>query len=265
MRIVRRTAVWAVIAVVALVYCSTAARAAGVLGGILVFPSEPIRGLLEELDRRQIAWVTINRRDPTETHNFVSFDAFGASRAIGRSFAKTGIDRVVILSDTFGPGKSTADKYFGFLQGFIEGGMPSRNVDYIDCDSYQEVAGYERMKQYFNEFGPPRGIYASGDFLALGAARLTREMGLKIPEQVAVVGSTGLHVAAYASPPLSVLQVPMEQMGREAARMLMQMSRNGERRIEGRFVPASLLVRESFVIAPEILAEIRGEIAIPAA
>jgi LacI family transcriptional regulator len=240
---------------------NTAARAAGVLGGILVFPSAPVLPLLEELDRRQIAWVTINRRSATETHNFVSFDAFGGSRTIGRAFARAGIDRAVVLSDNFGPGKSTADKYFGFLQGFIEGGMPSRNVDYIDCDSYQEVAGYERMKRYVDDFGPPRGVYASGDFLALGASRLMRERGLKIPEQVAIVGSTGLHVAAYATPSLSVLQVPMEQMGREAARMLIDMSRNGQFRIEGRFVPASLLVRESFVVAPEVLAEIRSAIA----
>ena len=46
---------------------------------------------------------------------------------------------------------------------------------------------------------------------------------------------------------MTVMQVPMEQMGREAARMLMQMSREGDRRIAGRFIPTSLLVRESFV------------------
>jgi len=239
---------------------NTAARAAGVLGGILVFPSKPILGLLEELDRRQIAWVTINRRDANETQNFVSFDAFGGSRLIGRLFAKQNIDRAVVLSDTFGPGKTSAEKYFGFLQGYVEGGMLSRNLDYIDCDSYQEMAGYERIRRYFDEFGPPKGVYASGDFLALGAARLARERGLRIPEDIVVVGSTGLHVAAYATPPMTVMQVPMEQMGREAARMLMQMSREGDRRIAGRFVPTSLLVRESFVVDETEIQHIRAEI-----
>jgi LacI family transcriptional regulator, galactose operon repressor len=239
---------------------NTAARAAGSLGGVLVFPSDPIRGLLEELDRRQIAWVTINRRDANETQNFVSFDAFGGSRLIGRLFAKQNIDRAVVLSDTFGPGKTSAEKYFGFLQGYVEGGMLSRNLDYIDCDSYQEMAGYERIRRYFDEFGPPKGVYASGDFLALGAARLARERGLRIPEDIVVVGSTGLHVAAYATPPMTVMQVPMEQMGREAARMLMQMSREGDRRIAGRFVPTSLLVRESFVVDETEIQHIRAEI-----
>ena len=233
----------------------------GTLGGVLVFPSRPILGLLPELDRRGIPWVTVNRPDHLATHNFVTFDAFGGSRLIGRCFARAGIDRAVVLSDNFGPGKSTADKYFGFLQGFIEGGMPSRNVDYIDCNGYQEAAGCARLREHVEQYGAPRGVYASGDFLALGAVRLAREMGLKIPEQLAIVGSTGLHVAAYSSPPLSVLAVPMEQMGAQGAQMLIQMAREGERRSEGRVVPATLLMRETFAVPEEMVTEIRLQLA----
>jgi len=130
--------------------------------------------------------------------------------------------------------------------------LPPVNVDDLVQQACDETG--------FDDFGPPRGVYASGDFLALGAARLARERGLRIPEDFVVVGSTGLHVAAYATPPMTVMQVPMEQMGREAARMLMQMSREGDRRIAGRFIPTSLLIRESFVIEENVIQHIRAEI-----
>jgi LacI family transcriptional regulator len=231
----------------------------GGVAGILCFPSPPILGLLDQLDRRAIPWVTINRTDMLATHNFVTFDALNGSRLVGRCFAKKGIDQAVVLSDSFGPGRTTSVKFFGFLQGFVEAGMPSRNVDFVNCNGYQEAAGHQAFRQHVEKYGPPKGVYTSGDFLALGAVRLAREMGLSIPDQMAIVGSTGLHTAAYANPPMTVLQIPLEAMGEAAAQLLVHMARNGVQRMEGRIVPASLVVRKSFVIAEDEINQIKAE------
>jgi LacI family transcriptional regulator len=170
-----------------------------------------------------------------------------------------GIDHAVMLSDSFGPGRTTSMKYFGFLQGFVEAGMPSRNVDFVNCNGYQEATGHQCLREHIARYGPPRGVYTSGDFLALGAVRLAREMGLSIPDQMAIVGSTGLHTAAYANPPMTVLQIPLEPMGEAAGQMLVHMSHHGIQRMEGRIVPASLVVRKSFIIPEEDVKQIKAE------
>jgi DNA-binding LacI/PurR family transcriptional regulator len=236
-------------------------QAPGGVAGVLCFVGPAVIGLTDELDRREIPWLTVNRPHERMMHNFVTFDAFGGSRLIGRCFAHEGIERVAILTDSFVPGRTTAEKYFGFLQGYIEGGMDPRNVDYIDCKSYTEASAYEKLRDHIDRNGVPRGVYASGDFLALGALRLCREMELSVPDQVAIVGSTGLQVAKYAHPSLTVLQIPMTEMGQEAAKLLIQMAKSKIRRVEGRFVPAKLAVRDSFVVSEEFIAHVTDQIA----
>ena len=223
------------------------------LAGILCFLSPPVFGLLDELDRLDIPWVTINRPRESAVHNFVTHDAFGGSRLIGRCLARLKADRVVILSDPMLPGKTSADKYFGFMQGYIERGMPSRGVDFIECVRYFEQDGYNHLRAYIERHGPPKAVYTSGDLLAAGAMRLLREMNIKVPGEVGVIGSTGLKMGEYTHPSLTVLPVPMEQMGQTAAQMLLEMSREGVRRMIGRYVPAPLVVRESLRIPPELI------------
>jgi DNA-binding LacI/PurR family transcriptional regulator len=225
------------------------------LAGLVVFVSQPVFGLVDELDRLDLPWVTINRLHETAVHNFVTHHAFDGSRLIGRCFARLGKQRVVILSDHMLPGKSSADKYFGFMQGYIERGMPSNAVRFIGCDNVQEEDGYNHLSAYIQQHGAPDAVYTSGDLLAAGAMRLLRERKLKVPEQVGVIGSTGLKMAEYTHPSLTVLPVPMEQMGKAAAQMVLEMSREGVRRLIGEYVPVTPTVRESFPIPSELLQE----------
>jgi LacI family transcriptional regulator len=147
------------------------------------------------------------------------------------------------------------------MEGWLEKGKASRNVDYVQCDGYDEVAGYERMKQHVLRYGPPTGVFATGDLLAIGAMRALRELGRDPGRDTHVVGATGLQLAAYAHPPLTVVQSPMEQMGQNAAQMLLTMAREGVRRMIGRYVGTKMVVRESCRIPEMMLDEERRAIA----
>ncbi|MGB7158268.1 MAG: substrate-binding domain-containing protein [Tepidisphaeraceae bacterium] len=230
-------------------------QSAETLGGMVLFLSPAIFGLTDELDKRDIAWVSINRIHEHASQNFVTQDAFTAARLIGRCLARMNVGRVAVLSDAMAPGKSAADKFFGLIQGYVERGMPSRNIDYVSSNGYLEQDGYVHLNEYVDRHGPPGVVFASGDLLALGAIRCLRERKLKVPSQVGVIGATGLKMGEYTHPSLTVLANPMEQMGHEAARMLLEMSRGNVSRLIGRYVPAPVVVRESFPIPQELLDE----------
>src|SRR5688500_840355 len=230
-------------------------QSAETLCGLVLFLSPAIYGLTDELDRLEIPWVTINRSHEHASQNFVTHDAFAAARLIGRCLARMNVERIAVLSDPMRPGKSTGDKFFGLMQGYVERGMPSRNIDYAAGEGYLEEDGYAHMDAYVRRYGVPRVVFASGDLLALGAMRLFREKGISVPSQVGVIGATGLKMGAYTHPSLTVLDTPMERMGREAGRMLLEMSRQNVSRLIGRYVPAPVVVRESFPIPPELIEE----------
>jgi hypothetical protein len=72
---------------------------------------------------------------------------------------------------------------------------------------------------------------------------------------VGVVGSTGLSRSAQFDPPLTVVEQPMEAMGRAAAEMLLQMIREGVRRFAPRRIECPLILRESVAVPAEIRRE----------
>ena len=230
-------------------------QAGDTLAGVLCFLNEAVAGVRSELDRRNIPWVTVNRPDEHAIHNFVAHNAFRGARILARCYARMGFDRVAVLSDALGMGRSTGDKFHGFLDGWIEGGMSTHDVGFVHCPTFHEEVGHDNFLAYVKKYGPPRGVFTSGDFLALGTLRACRELGLAVPEQVAVTGSTGLDVATYSHPSLTVLDTPMEQIGANAGQMLLEMAREGVRRMSGRYVKANIISRESCPIPADLLAQ----------
>ena len=67
---------------------------------------------------------------------------------------------------------------------------------------------------------PPTAIFAGNDQQALGAYEAARQCGLRVPEDLSVVGFDGLPIARWASPPLTTIWQPLAEMGTAAARML---------------------------------------------
>ena len=226
------------------------------LAGLVCFPMTGLRELIEEMDRRNVPWVTINRAGDRFVHNFVTADNLEGSLLVGRCFAKLKLDRVLLLGTPLTAGSTAGEKYLGFLRGYLEGGMPTPNVDYRIGKGYDKATGYEQTRLHVEQYGTPNGVFATGDLLALGAMEYCREHDLAVPGDVAIVGSTGLEAAEYVHPSLTVLKQPMEQMGVEAVTMLLEMVREETRRLIGRYIPSPLIVRESLVMDETVLMEL---------
>ena len=228
------------------------------LAGAMCFLRSGCQPMLDEFDRRDIPWVTINRASEHALHNFVAHEVFAGARLMGGCFARMNVQRVVVLSDPLETGRSAGDKLFGCIRGYVESGGSVGNVEFVPTKAHTDQAGYEAMTAYLEKTGtPPQAVLCAGDLLAFGGMRACRDRGLSVPGDVGFIGTTGLHAAEYLTPSLTVLEAPMQRMGQEVARMLLEMSREGVRRMAGRFVPGKLVMRDSFKVPEQILAEVR--------
>jgi DNA-binding LacI/PurR family transcriptional regulator len=68
---------------------------------------------------------------------------------------------------------------------------------------------------------PVDAVFAASDLMAAGALRALRAAGQRVPDDVAVVGFEDSAVARYAQPPLTTVRQPIEEMGRQATRLLL--------------------------------------------
>lgn len=230
-------------------------EAGDTLAGVLHFTTPGMAALLRDLDERNIGWVSVNPLRDHAAQNFVAQDALRAGRLIARCFARMGHQRVMILGDRIMAGRSTGELYLGFMQGWLESDRRSRDTEFIYSGAVGEVDGYRALTSHLKTEPRPDAILATGDYVAIGALRALRERGLEPGRDVHVIGATGLELAQFSHPPLTVSEVPMEQMGQAAAQMLLEMAREGVRRMLGRYLPARLIVRASCPIPPRIVEE----------
>jgi len=108
---------------------------------------------------------------------------------------------------------------------------------------YHEVSGLLAVDRLLNGGRPLTAIFAGNDQMAFGAALGLRRRGLRVPDDVSLVGFDDLPTAQYASPPLSTIHQPAYELGRLAATSMLQLLSGTEPTAQ---VPAPRLVsRES--------------------
>ncbi|RJK96016.1 LacI family DNA-binding transcriptional regulator [Vallicoccus soli] len=132
----------------------------------------------------------------------------------------------------------------GYRAGLESAGVAVDPALVRDGDFYQD-SGFRAGEELLDLADPPTAVFASSDQMAFGVYEAVRRRGLRVPEDVSVVGFDDLALAAWASPPLTTVRQPLAEMGALAARTVLGLAR-GEQADNPRVELATeLVVRES--------------------
>lgn len=115
-----------------------------------------------------------------------------------------------------------------------------------ETPGYEYEAGYIAASHLFQQRQRPTAIFAFNDTLAIGVLRYAQAHGIGVPADLSVVGVDNIPLSSYVSPPLTTVAQPLAELGRTAARLLLD-------RIQGQaadesvhyLLPTELIVRES--------------------
>ena len=121
----------------------------------------------------------------------------------------------------------------------------------IDADDPTPMLGYPFARQLLARGKPFTALFAYNDISAIGSIRALREAGLRVPEDVSVIGFDDIHGAAYHNPALTTVRQPLERMGAIAAETLIE-------RIEGRKDYPSEIAIEPELVIRESTAHLNG-------
>ncbi|MBP2704038.1 LacI family DNA-binding transcriptional regulator [Microbispora sp. RL4-1S] len=175
---------------------------------------DPLPGLLAAAGVPAVLWGRPARPVPI---SYVDLDQrLGAALAAGR-LVERGRRRVATISGP--PGlPASQDRLSGFREAMARSGHP-----YVpDAEGDFSVTGGESaMRRLIADHPGLDGVFAANDLMAEGALRALRDRGLRVPEDVAVVGFDDAPAAAQCLPPLTTVRQPMEEMAAEMARLLL--------------------------------------------
>jgi LacI family transcriptional regulator len=92
---------------------------------------------------------------------------------------------------------------------------------------------------------PPTAIFASNDVMAMGAMDAVRTRGLRVPDDISIVGFDDIPQAELIHPALTTVRQPLEQMGRVATQVLLDLLKNPLKQTNRIELPTELVVRSS--------------------
>lgn len=107
--------------------------------------------------------------------------------------------------------------------------------------------GYLAVSKILSQKNRPDAIFASSDNMAIGAMEKIKQLGLRIPEDIAVIGFDNLKISGYLEPKLTTVAKPMYRMGLIAARLLFDImeENNGENEPQEILIQSKIKVRKS--------------------
>lgn len=223
------------------------------IAGVVAFSDEMPLALVRKLETWQIPVVGINRPWPSAMNNIIVSDNFGAGLELGLHLARAKVRRILLLGPEPQTSLSLAEKLGGLMAGYLRTGKELPQLVYaIGPEVENEQAGYEMTQAFLSRNKPPEVIFAAGDYLAFGAIRACREVGLDVPKNVGVVGCTNLEFAEHYTPSLTVLAQPMEEMGHAAAQMLLDLIRTQKLKMPMQIIPSSLILRDSLKLPADV-------------
>jgi DNA-binding LacI/PurR family transcriptional regulator len=117
--------------------------------------------------------------------------------------------------------KSANDRLTGYVRALQDVGV-SHTEELVAEGDWSLPSGYAAMRQILGRGASFTALFAQNDQMAIGAMRALQEAGRRVPDDVAVIGYDGIPVSEFTSPPLSTMVQPMQEVGRMAARLLIE-------------------------------------------
>jgi DNA-binding LacI/PurR family transcriptional regulator len=137
------------------------------------------------------------------------------------------------------------DRYLGYLKALEAHGLDIDPSLVCLAEDYYEECGFGAAAKLLALRDRPTAIFAASDLLAVGAYSAIEEAGLRIPEDVAVLGCADIPVAASLSPPLTTIRVPYYDLGLESTKLLLDLICNSAQPPKKITIGHELVVRES--------------------
>jgi LacI family transcriptional regulator, galactose operon repressor len=218
-------------------------RVDGVVAVFFHLKVEDLRPLLE----RNIAVVRLEAVEKGVSSLDLPFDNLyvdnvAASRTAVEHLVERGHIRIGMIAGQSGPRLA---RVRGYRAALAAHGLPLDEALIRDGD-FSEDGGHRAMQSLLDRPHPPTAVFAASDVMAMGALVAIREAGLRVPEDVAVVGFDDIPVSRLITPRLTTVAQFQENLGVRAAEMLLERL-DGKAPEQGRSeeMPYELIVRES--------------------
>jgi alanine racemase len=221
--------------------------------GFLTLGLEEFKATMVVLRQRGVPFVTVDS-DPIDGTPAVNIDDEDGACKVMKHVLESGHRQITILAIRSGKlghyqeyAGALRHRVDGYLTALAESGLTidGRHVRLIECPSTEE-GGETAFRAAWKNRHHPSVIVAMSDIIAIGALKAAQSNGVKVPDELSIVGFDDIPLAALVHPALTTVAQPLNLKGSLAAKMLVDTI---NRKIDPvhHLLPTSLVVRDSVV------------------
>lgn len=211
---------------------------AGHVDGVILVSVRDGDPLPQQLIRAGVP-VVIGGRPPAGLPevSFVNSDNLGGAESVARHFLEAGRERPVTIAGPVDMTTST-DRLVGFRSVLHAAGVAPPGVVH---GSFTQASGEEAARRLLHQDPDLDAIFAANDLMAIGALRVVKQSGRRVPDDVAIVGFDDIELCLHTEPPLSTVHQAIAELARTMVNLLLAM-------VDGRPAPSPHLIPTELVL-----------------
>jgi len=225
--------------------CISAFSNSGLVGGVILLLSSMTDDIKKILTKSKIPFILISGGRHELGFDTVAIDNYqGAFNATEYLIKKKRISKIAHIA-----GPEENDDAFLRKKGFLDACKKNEvkiNKNFIIEGDFTRDAGYKGFVKLYSQNEKPEAIFTANDMMALGCYDAASFLGVKIPDDIALIGFDDVFVSQYLNPSLTTVHVQIEEVGRAAAKLLVNRLKGLNGQVQHLVkIPAELIIRKS--------------------
>lgn len=216
--------------------------------GLIITTTNPKGEILKSLVDEKFPFVLLFSTIKSGPISAVGIDNYRGGYVATEHLISLGHKRIGMVAGNFSMTDRSFHRWHGYKKCLKDNNIPYDKELLVQTD-YSLSGGRDSIKKLLKFPLPPTAVFCSNDYIALGAMKGAREMGLALPQDLSIVGFDDMQTASYMVPPLTTIRQPAYEMGRRAAELLLQLTEKTEKtdgvKAVQDMMKTTLIVRES--------------------
>jgi DNA-binding LacI/PurR family transcriptional regulator len=188
--------------------------------GLILTGEDRDPGARQMIEQNRLPTVITWQKPERSTMPWVSFDNYAAAVAVVDHLASLGHRRIALICGLTAVNDRALARRRGFEDRMRALRLPFSADDIRECE-FDFTEGRKSVRAFLDRPAPPTAIFSANDIVAVGALYECQRLGLRVPEDISIVGFDDLPLAQYVFPQLTSVRVPAAEMGNQAVAMLL--------------------------------------------
>lgn len=207
--------------------------------GLIIIAAKPTPEQVKQINDDKIPCVIIGDRYNNMELNYIDTDNTKGITTATEYLIKNGHKKIAYIKGNQN-NQNAVDRFNGFLKSTKKSNL-NITPEWIFDGDYTKECGASALNYFMSLKTPPTAVISSTDLMAIGFYEEAIKLGIKIPQDISIIGFDGHEVCTYTNPPLATMYQPLEEMGYAAAKILIDQIENGDYVAKNIIFPVNLI------------------------